>query len=294
MKTRTIGFLDYDLDNFHAEKFLELLRTNLTDQGWVAGGCWAMREAEGRVWAADRKVPFVDRAEQLQDCDALMVLAPSNPEKHLELAEIALPLGKPTYIDKPFAPDLATARRIFALADAHGAPVITTSALRCSRSLADEIQSLGRENILHACAWAGSGEFSEYAIHAVEIIVSALGPEVVRVQPRQHGSHTQILIEFSGNRTGTVLFHPHSETLYQAMLSTADRTRYVNCCDNPIFEHLARMILRFFETGEEVIDRRESLAIRQILDLATDGKEASSGFPWAEPADTRVSLAATR
>jgi hypothetical protein len=67
------------------------------------------------AWTSDE---LIDMARGLPS-----PFAPSTPETHLELCQAVLPFGKATYVDKTFAPDLATAREIFALADQHAAAV---------------------------------------------------------------------------------------------------------------------------------------------------------------------------
>ena len=64
--------------------------------------------------------------EICEKSDVLFILAPTNPEKHLEYAKTALKYGKRTYIDKTFAPDAAKA---FAMAPQirPPAPVTTTT-----------------------------------------------------------------------------------------------------------------------------------------------------------------------
>ncbi len=149
MKTKRIGYIDHRLDNFHANIYLDLLRGDLKARGWEVAKCWALDEAGGRQWAARKNVSYVSTVADMADCDALVVLAPSTPEVHLELAKLAFPLRKPTYVDKTFAPDLKTAKRIFALADKHRVPVITSSALRCAASLNRTVTELGRDRIRH-------------------------------------------------------------------------------------------------------------------------------------------------
>jgi predicted dehydrogenase len=263
---RKIGFIDYRLNNFHANIYLDLLRTKLKGRGWKVGACWAMDEKEGRLWAKRKKVPFVSDLEEMRDCDGLVVLAPSNPETHWELAQLALPLGKPTYIDKTFAPDLATARRIFRLADQCGVPVITTSALRCSASLRKLADQLETEGIRHIQAWGGGRSFDEYSVHPLEMIVSVLGPEVKRVMRVGNNHFHQVQLEFSKGRTATVFVHIEAACGFSAMISSAKRTQYVCCDGDPFFEELCTLVLDFFRKGEETIDRREALAIRAIQD----------------------------
>ena len=86
-------------------------------------------------WCAKYGVKKCETIEELcEKSDAIIVLAPSNPEKHLRYAEKVLPYGKLTYIDKTFAPDVATAEKIFELGEKYGAKLFSSSALRCNRA----------------------------------------------------------------------------------------------------------------------------------------------------------------
>ena len=106
---KRIGFVDYKLENYHANVFLKAYRGPLQARGWTVAGCWALDADNGRAWAAHNDVPWFESAERLNEhIDAYMVLAPSNPELHLRLCESVFPFGKTTYVDKTFAPDLAT------------------------------------------------------------------------------------------------------------------------------------------------------------------------------------------
>src|SRR5450759_2028305 len=107
-----------------------------------------------------------------------MVLAPSSPELHQDLCMQVLPFGKVTYVDKTFAPDLATARQIFALADQHHTVMQTTSALRYTNVQA-YVQKIGADSVKHMVTWGGGRSYAEYAIHPVELMVSCMGAQAV-------------------------------------------------------------------------------------------------------------------
>ena len=92
MKMKRIGYIDRQLANFHANVYLDLLRGDLQARGWEVAKCWALDEAGGRQWAAEKNVPYVAKVQEMADCDALVVLAPSTPEDHLDLARLAFPL----------------------------------------------------------------------------------------------------------------------------------------------------------------------------------------------------------
>src|SRR4051794_28582268 len=128
---KRIGFVDYRLENFHANVFLKAYRGALRERGWSVAGAYALDEGDGRAWAKKNDLAYFDSPAALNESvDAFMILAPANPELHLALCEAVFPFGKTTYVDKTFAPDLATAKMIFQLADRHKTPIQTTSALR--------------------------------------------------------------------------------------------------------------------------------------------------------------------
>lgn len=265
---RRIGFVDFRLENFHANVYLKAVREDLAPHGFSVAGCLALDEADGRAWAARNQVPwFADPAELDRHVDCYAVLAPSNPEVHLDLCRMVFPFGKPTYVDKTFAPDLATARRIFALADRHRTPVQTSSALRYT-NVQDTLRAPGAEPVLHLVAWGGGGSFAEYAIHPVELAVSCLGPEAESLLRRGTGDHSQLLVNFSGGRTAVINVYTRAETPFAAVLTTARRTVWVPVDTSRIFVNLAAAMMDFFESGTPNIDRRESLVIRRILDVA--------------------------
>jgi len=265
---KRIGFVDLKLENFHANVYLKALRGDLAARGWSVGGCMSLDEADGRAWAAKNGVPYIaDLAALDREVDAFAILAPSNPEVHLELCRMVLPFGKPTYVDKTFAPDLATARRIFALADRYGAPVQTSSALRYTAVQA-AARATPESPVRHLVAWGGGRSFDEYAIHPVEIAVSCLGHEADALMRRGSGDESQLLINFSGGRTAVVHVYTNASTPYAAALTTARGTTYIPVDSSRIFIDMAAAILDFFASGQPSIDRRESLAIRRILDVA--------------------------
>ncbi len=65
--TKRIGYVDYKLDNFHANVYLDLLRGDLKARGWEVAKCWAMDEAGGRKWAAEKKVPYVADVKEMAE-----------------------------------------------------------------------------------------------------------------------------------------------------------------------------------------------------------------------------------
>lgn len=270
-----VGLVDYQLENYHANVFLKAYRGPLTGHAIVAG-CFALDEANGRAWATKNDVPYFEDVQKLHErVDAFMVLAPANPELHLKLAEMVLPFGQPTYIDKTFAPDVATAKRIFETADRHKAPVQTTSALRYT-NVQEHLHACGAAKPLHMIAWGGGSSFGEYAIHPLELIVSCMGHEAESLMRRGGDHYSQLLINFTGERTAVANVYTHGDTPFAASVTTDKETKLTQIETAKIFENNAAAVLTFFETKQPSVDRRETLIIRRMLDVAQEPQALQS------------------
>jgi hypothetical protein len=266
-----IGFVDNKLDNFHGNVFLKAYRNDLKERGWTVAGCYALDAESGRTWAKKNEVPYFDSPALLDaQVDAYMILAPSNPELHLALAEKVFPFAKPTYVDKTFAPDVATAQRMFDLADQHRTPIQTTSALRYTNVQAFVRKVGGTATVKHMVAWGGGRSFAEYAIHPVELIVSCMDAGAQAVMRRGTEEHSQLLINFSNGRTGVANVYTQGDTPYSAAVTTAKLTEMITVDVSKIFVNNAAAVLELFETGKPNIDREETMVIRRILDVAAD------------------------
>lgn len=270
-----IGIVDFQLDNFHANTIMRLLRGELAGRGFQVAGATAIDRANGIAWCDKQQVPWCDSVAELDSIvDCFMILAPSNPELHFKLCEQVFPCGKTTFIDKTFAPDLATARQIFRLADLHQVVVQTSSALRYTcvqttvRQLAQPVESL--------TVWAGGATFAEYGIHPVELVVSCLGGDVLDVLRLGSGPHFQLVMRFAGERAAMIDFAEGVDVPYAAAITTRSATQFVPIDLTDLFRDATSAMLDFFAAGTAQVDRAESLAVRKILDrvnaLTDDGR----------------------
>ncbi len=266
---KRIGFVDLDLENYHANVFLQALRGPLASRGFTIAGATGTKTVESRAWAEKNRVPFFgDDAKLNAAVDFFMILSPSNPEVHLDLCRRILPFRKPTYVDKTFAPNHDIARQIFALADQHATPIQTTSALRYT-NVQDEVGKSAAK-VEHMIVWGGGGSFDEYAIHPLELLISVMGHEATALMRRGTPERTQLLVEFTGGRTGVVNVFPKTTTPFAASFTTEKATRYVEVDVPKIFVNNQSAILDFFAAGKPNIDRRESLTLMRLLDAARD------------------------
>ena len=277
-KQKRVGFICDDLTNFHTNTYYKILNEDLKQRGFTVSGGHALDDKKGAAWCAERGLPYF---EKMADLDAVsdyyMVLAPNNPGVHYEICKHVFPFGKTTYVDKTFAPDVATAKRIFKLADKHRTTIQTSSALRYT-NVQDRVAELGgRARIRHMVAWGGGRAFEIYAIHPVELVISCMGANAESLMRRGTGKQSQLLINFKGGRTAVVNVYTNASTPFAASLTTAKATELVPVESAKIFINLAAAALDMFESGKATIDRKESVMVRRILDVSEDPK-AQKGF----------------
>ena len=141
---KKIGFIDYYISEWHANNYPAWIEEMNEKEGrdYKIAYAWAELEVspvDGRSTAEWCKAYGVEQCRTLEELceksDVLLILAPSNPEKHLQYAKTALTYGKRTYIDKTFAPDATEAEAIFEIAEAYNTPFFSSSALRYAAEL---------------------------------------------------------------------------------------------------------------------------------------------------------------
>ncbi len=278
---KTIGFIDYYLSEWHANNYPQWIKEACDQLGLEYTVAYAWGEQmispvdgiDSAAWCERMGVTLCGTIDEVcEKSDVLVVLAPSDPERHLSYAEKVLSYGKPTYIDKTFAPNLNEAKAIFALGERYGTPFFSTSALRYATEL-DAFE--GAHGLMIV---GGGGNFPEYVIHQVEMAVTLLREPVRRAKVDCVGPQRLCCLEtVSGDRVGMVFIPDHG---FAVCGETAEgRTLYREASDG-FFPRLIEDMLRFFESGVPPFDGKqtlEAMAIREALLTA----EARAGA-WVE------------
>ena len=263
---KKIGLIDYYLDNWHANHLPEWLENETHGEYKI---CYAYgthptvdgEQPEGRechrtcpTWCKEMGVEFCSSAaEVVAKADVLMVLAPNNPEKHLELCRDALASGKRTYVDKTFAPDVATAKEIFAMAKAGNTPMFSTSALRFSTELPD----VPKEGI-RTIQSRGGGIYPIYAIHQLEMIVVLMGTAAKRVMALGTMDAPQLVVEFEGGRYAT---WGHFNCDFGMSIAYDNGNKLLVEKYSDYFPNFVHELIDFFENGTPKAAEAETLAV---------------------------------
>ena len=271
---KTIGFIDYFLNEWHANEYPGMIKAYNEKNGtdYQVQYAWAEMDIPGGMstdeWCNLHGVARCNSIEELcKKCDCVIVLSPSNPEKHLQYAKAVFQCGKSPYIDKTFAPDYATAKEIYALAEKYGVKFFTSSALR----YADELNAYtGTAKAIFTTG--GGSNFDEYVIHQVEMIVKCLGVGAKQVRYVENAGQEWAELAYEDGRCARMLFAPCMP--FAATVSDAAGTKYLPI-DSAFFDHLIADIVHFFETGETSFCACETLEVMKIREAVIKAKSAA-------------------
>ena len=276
---KKIGFVDYYISEWHANNYPEWIKRANEKLGtdYLVSYAWAeenLSPVYGETtdeWCGRMDVTRCDTiAELCEKSDVIIVLAPSNPEKHLQYAKEVLPFGKRTYIDKSFAPNLKTAEEIFKIAEQCGTPFFSTSAMR----FADELNKLkGANNLIIT---AGGGNFPEYMIHPVEMTVKLLEDSVKKVKVEKLGEQRICHAETENGKRASIVYSPLEVTSINCETKEGDYTHID--ISSEFFIKLIEEIIKFFDTGLLPFDIKQTLEVIRFRDALLNAENADENW----------------
>ena len=259
---KRIGFIDHYVSEWHANKYPAWLKEagEAIGEELVVTGVYAeeaVSPVDGRTtaeWCEAYGAKEYDSIEALcQDVDFIFILAPDSTEKHLSYAKAALPFGKPTYIDKTFAPSLTVAEEIIALAERYGAPMYSTSPLRYATEL---------DAIAPRCfeTFGGGPELSGYIVHQLEMIVKVMGCDATLREVTKTESGCDATVTYPDGRTATMHYDPATSGF--AIGIDGERVPIAS----KFFPRLITDVVRFFFDHTPPFDRAETRAVMRLRD----------------------------
>ena len=278
---KKIGFVDYYINEWHANNYVGWIKEASKKLGEDFEVKYAYAELDTdpngemstAAWCAKYGVEKCDTIDELcEKSDYIIVLAPSNPETHLRLAEPVLKYGKNTYIDKTFAPDFATAKKIFDIAEKNGTKFFSSSALR----YAPELENA--KGAVSMVTTGGGSNFEEYLIHQVEMIIKTLGldPKKVKTESLDNGAKT-VYVEFASGKQGKMMYAPDNS--FSVSVEFSDGKSYAEKVnDGVIFAGLIEDMLRFFISGNTSFNTSETLVVSLVREAAI--KSNANGGEW--------------
>lgn len=278
---KKIGFVDYYISEWHANNYPTWIKeaNQILGTDYEVAYAWAEKEVslfDGKTsaqWCEQYGVTLCDTVEELcEKSDAIIILAPSDPETHLRFAEKVLPFGKRTYIDKTFAPDYETAVKIFDIAKKYNTPFFSSSALRYAQGFKE------LDGVTNAFITAGGGNFNEYIIHPVEIMVSVYNDKTKKVKVESIGNQKICRIVTESDREAVILYSPNYGYTVTAQLVNNKYAK--KDAGSDFFPLLIADILKFFEDGKTPFDPAQTLEAMRLRDALIAANEQDG--KWLE------------
>lgn len=274
-----IGFIDYYLDEWHANNYPEFIKRQ-------SGGRYEVCYAYGKIdspiggitnreWAEKQNIQLLSSIEEvIEKSDMLIVLSPDNPEMHLELTDLPLKSGKLVYVDKTFAPDKETAIKIFENAEVHGTKCFSSSALRFS----SELKDINTDKIYKIYS-EGPGTYDMYSIHQIEPIMGLMKVRAKKVMALGDKLHPSLIIEFEDGRC-VQMYHRFDAEPGTFRITTCyeDNTADVYVIKSDYFSLFIDAMIEFFDTGIIPVPKEQTIDVISVREAGL--KAFETPYTW--------------
>lgn len=201
---------------------------------------------------------------------------------HLKQAIPVIKAGKPLFIDKPMAGNLADVIEIFRLAKENNVPCWSSSSLRFSPGVIDARSDPNIGGVL-GCDAYGPCSLEEhhpdlywYGVHGVEMLFTIMGPGCRTVSRTQTKDFELVVGVWEGGRIGTFRGLRNGKSDYgatvfgsKAIVSAASYAGY-----GPLIDE----IVKFFKTGKPPVPAEETIEMFAFMSGADESK-AKGGVP---------------
>lgn len=229
-------------------------------------------------------VKLYDSIEELLKNVDVVMIENVDGRKHLEIAKIVFPTGKPVFIDKPLAGTLKDGIEIVRLAKQHNVPFFSASSLRYSGNIVafaaekgKSVQSL----VAHSpCELEPHHpDLFWYGVHGVETLYAVLGKGCKTVA-RVSAPNTEVVTGvWEDGRTGTFLGYRQAKAGYgyKAILTEGGA---VNEEIKANYVPMLRVIVDFFKTRKPPVSNDEMIEVLAFMEAADESKR-QGGKPVA-------------
>jgi predicted dehydrogenase len=293
MKTLNISMIG--LDTSHVPAFSKLL--NDTESAYhIPGGrvtvaypggspdfemSWSRLPGFQQQLVESFAVEIVETPEQAAEQSDAVLLLSVDGRVHLEQLKRIAPLGRPVFVDKPFAIRSEDARSMVDLAVKYGFPLMSCSALRYSEVLTDILQNSEKGSLIGADFY-GPMEiqptqpgFFWYGIHTAEMLYRTLGTGCVQVQVTTNNEHDHVTGVWADGRIGTIRGNRKGNKTFGGLIHHERGTHLMDtgASDKPYYASLLERVMCMFQGEKPEISLQETMEIVRFLEAANESRE---------------------
>lgn len=272
---RSIGLVG--VNTSHADAFTRIFNGGPDEAPRIESArithVWAGEHPERLAELEEQFGPYdrtVERIEELVGAiDGVLVVDDTGGgARHAELARPFIEAGMAVFIDKPMTTEYADAVALFDLAEQHGAPLMSSSALRFPVELdRDAIAALGK---LSTIVSVGPEEWFYYGVHAVEVagaVVDAVGDDQpVSVQRFALPEKDVAVVEYESGLVATIMTLRDAGYLFHVNVY-GEKGHLGFSVDNfmGFYTNEMKAFAEMVDTREMPLRREQTLAVMAIL-----------------------------
>lgn len=296
MQVIKVGLINYFMDDYHCNHFHQWIK-EISGGEVLAKYSWAMLDKppadylfkqQNRTteqWCRDYGIEQCASPEEVvAKSDVLLINTPDYFCTHEALCQAPFRSGKPTFVDKNFAMNYMTAKRMADLAAACDTPWFSASALR----FLPEYQKVKTDDIIDITLWWDSDDV--HIIHMVEPVIMLMKAAPVRVMRVAGKGFSHSMLGFDDGRYATLSgYDPYRSGLPMRMSvchSAATLSSHENIdLISDVYHGLMVEIVNFFRTGKAPVQPQETLNIMAIIDALALAKKRPG--EWVEISEIR-------
>lgn len=215
------------------------------------------------------------------DCDALM-LEINDPSLHLEYFEKCAALGKPIFLDKPFADTVENTRKIIEIGKKYNTRYFTASSLRFTVGLNSVLDQ--KIDITRAVTWGPLGQAAAgssvvwYGVHTFEQLERIMGIGADTVTSIATANGVLCSIAYKDGRSGVVELLNDKWTYGVTVRDDAGNGAFVTVPQKtPFYYSLMQVVREFFLGIGDGVAIEESFEVMAMIEAAE--KSLNSGKP---------------
>ena len=220
------------------------------------------------------------------DCDAIM-LEINDPAYHLDYFSRVAAMGKPVFLDKPLAGNLADGRAILALARQHQTRVWSGSSLPFSPPLVDAVAKMEGEILLGHCFGAlGNAPAGDsliwYGVHSFEMMQRLMGTGAEQVRASDNGVSVVSVVNYPNNRRG-VIESTRSAWRYGGRVQTAKQLAFFEVDSSKLYYNLLLAVKAFFLGGPAPVSLEQTFEGLAMMVAARQSIETGNPVAVEKP-----------
>lgn len=215
------------------------------------------------------------------DCDGIM-LEINDPALHLEYFTKCASLGKPVFLDKPFADNFVNAKKICEEAKKNSVRVFSSSALRYDPDFTGGLAKCDFTPT-SAMIWGPMGNAASgssvtwYGCHSFEMLQTVMGNGAAGVSVHSEPQREVCIVDYKDGRHGIVELN-RVAWRYGALLRDNGRNAaLIQAGKSAAFYTCLVQKIRDFMLGEDVLSLEDSMEVMAMLDAAS--RSSISGRP---------------